>query len=381
MFNIVNGELVELSEQQYDTESVLQELLEKHPDLMPGNQISPGRPRKWLLVRREMGIPDSEDASDRWSIDHVFLDQDGTPTLVEVKRSTDTRIRREVVGQMLDYAANAVVHWPVEKLQAEFEARCRDSNSSPNEKLEEILGDRTDESDFWLMVKTNLQAGKVRLLFIADEIPSELRRIIEFLNEQMDPAEVLGVEIKQFVGGGVQSLVPRVIGQTVEAENRKGKKREKKQWDEASFMAELNAQSGEAVCGLVVNVLSWAKSHNVRLWWGQGAVEGSVFLMLDTQSSAQYLCVFLTSGKIQIPFGWMKKYPPYDSSKCRDQLREKLNQVEGISISGDAIEKWPRVDLNDLVKSASVERLIGVMEWSLQLIKSTELAAGSRSNN
>ena len=28
------------------------------------------------------------------------------PTLVEVKRSSDTRIRREVVGQMLDYAAN-----------------------------------------------------------------------------------------------------------------------------------------------------------------------------------------------------------------------------------------------------------------------------------
>ena len=31
------------------------------------------------------------------------------PTLVEVKRSSDTRIRREVVGQMLHYAANAVV--------------------------------------------------------------------------------------------------------------------------------------------------------------------------------------------------------------------------------------------------------------------------------
>jgi hypothetical protein len=31
------------------------------------------------------------------------------PTLLEVKRSSDTRIRREVVGQMLDYAANGVV--------------------------------------------------------------------------------------------------------------------------------------------------------------------------------------------------------------------------------------------------------------------------------
>ena len=29
-------------------------------------------------------------------VDHVFLDKDGIPTLVEVKRSGDTRIRRQV---------------------------------------------------------------------------------------------------------------------------------------------------------------------------------------------------------------------------------------------------------------------------------------------
>ena len=46
------------------------------------------------------------------------------PTLVEVKRSDDTRIRREVVGQMLDYAANGVVYWPAERLRADFESRC-----------------------------------------------------------------------------------------------------------------------------------------------------------------------------------------------------------------------------------------------------------------
>jgi hypothetical protein len=37
----------------------------------------------------------------------LIIDQHAIPTLVEVKRSTDTRIRREVVSQMLDYAANA----------------------------------------------------------------------------------------------------------------------------------------------------------------------------------------------------------------------------------------------------------------------------------
>jgi hypothetical protein len=37
----------------------------------------------------------------------------------------------------------------------------------------------------------------------------------------MDPAEVLAVEIKQYVGGESKVLVPRVMGQTVEAQRKK----------------------------------------------------------------------------------------------------------------------------------------------------------------
>ena len=71
-------------------------------------------------------MPSEEGGVLRWSVDHLFLDQDAIPTIVEVKRSRDTRIRREVVGQMLDYAANAVVYWPVETVRAEFEANHED---------------------------------------------------------------------------------------------------------------------------------------------------------------------------------------------------------------------------------------------------------------
>ena len=78
-----------------------------------------------------------------------------------------------------------------------------------------------DPEEFWRKVKTNLQAGKVRLVFVADEIPAELRRIVEFMNGQMDPAEVLAVEIKQYVGEESKVLVPRVMGQTVEAQRKK----------------------------------------------------------------------------------------------------------------------------------------------------------------
>ncbi len=94
-----DGELVPMTEQDYDSEDLLQELLARYPDLLAGDQMNSQRPRRWLLVSREHGAPDREGGYDRWAVDHLFLDQDGVPTLVEVKRSTNTQLRREVVGQ------------------------------------------------------------------------------------------------------------------------------------------------------------------------------------------------------------------------------------------------------------------------------------------
>src|SRR6516164_9589575 len=119
------GDLVEMKEQPYDTEALLQELLAKYPNLLAGDQMDTASPRRWLLVSREMGVPSEEEGGDRWSLDHLFLDQDAIPTLIEVKRSRDTRIRREVIGQMLDYAANAVVYWSVEAIQARHMESCQ----------------------------------------------------------------------------------------------------------------------------------------------------------------------------------------------------------------------------------------------------------------
>jgi predicted transport protein len=222
---LIQGEdqLIEMGEKPYDSEALLQKLLAKFPDLLAGGQIDTDSPRHWLLIKREMGIPAEEAGGDRWSVDHLFLDQDGIPTLVEVKQSSDTRIRRAVVGQMLDYAANAVVYWPVETIRAEYEKTCDADGVDSMDRLAKFLED-ADPEDFWQQVKTNLQAGNIRMLFVADVIPPELRQVVEFLNKQMDPAEVLAVEIKQYVKDGMKTLVPRVIGQTAEAETRKGGK-------------------------------------------------------------------------------------------------------------------------------------------------------------
>ena len=167
------------------------------------------------MVGREAALPDDEDAGGRWSVDHLFLDQEAVPTLVEVKRSSDTRIRREVVGQMLDYAANGVVYWPLEQLRELFARRCERDGQDPDLVISEVAGEEADVEDFWVRVGENLRAGRVRMVFVSDEIPRELRRVVEFLNGQMNPAEVIAIEVKQYFGAdGTKTLVPRVIGQT-----------------------------------------------------------------------------------------------------------------------------------------------------------------------
>jgi len=106
------GDLVPMEESSYVQETNLQRLLVRYPDLLPRDQISPGEPRRWLLVAREMAVPGDEmEERGRWSLGHLFLDQDGIPTFVECKRASDTRARRDVVAQMLDYAANGTEYW------------------------------------------------------------------------------------------------------------------------------------------------------------------------------------------------------------------------------------------------------------------------------
>jgi hypothetical protein len=263
-----DGGLVEMKEQEYASEDLLQKFLADYPNLLAGDQIDATEPRRWLLVAREVSLASEEDGAGRWSVDHLFLDQDAIPTIVEVKRSTDTRIRREVVGQMLDYAANAVVYWPVETLRAWFEA----NREVPEQDLMDFLEDlEADLEEFWQKVKTNLQAGKLHLIFVADEIPTELRRVVEFLNQQMDPAEVLAVEIKQYVSqnSNLKTLVPRVIGQTAEAQQRKASTaRGSRRRDEGSFFRELEAVRGVDEAKVARSIFEWAKSKASWISWG-----------------------------------------------------------------------------------------------------------------
>ena len=214
IYTRADGKMEELREQSFgnDPEGVLQELIAQHPDLLSGEQLSPENPLRWILITREQGIAEEAGAGNRWSVDHLLIDQDARPTLVEVKLSRNPEIRRAVVGQLLEYAAHARRSWDADDLRRTFEAQ-----PDWEDTLRALLegDDEPDPDEFWRSVKTNLRASNLRLLFVADTIPGPLAQVVEFLNEQMRDVDVLAVEIKRYVGGGRETFVPRVIGRSV----------------------------------------------------------------------------------------------------------------------------------------------------------------------
>jgi hypothetical protein len=359
-----DNQLIEMTEQKYESEDFLQELLAKYPNLLAGNQIDSNSPRRWLFISRELGIPAEEEGGDRWAVDHLFLDQDGIPTLVEVKRSSDTRLRREVVGQMLDYAANAIVYWPVETIRNKFEANYEGNHVDPETSLTEVLGTDIDQAEFWQKVKTNLQAGKVRLVFVADEIPSELRRVVEFLNEQMDPAEVLAVEISQFVAEGLRTLVPRVFGQ-----KEKGIP-PSRQWDESSFFNELLNKRGSDEYEVAKKIFEWGEANKLRKWWGKGRISGSFCPIIDHEGIDFPLILVWTSGNIQIQFGVLKTRRPFDVESKRIELLHRFNEIPGISIPEDAFDRYPGVPLSMFKKESTLRQFLETLDWFVQEVKS-----------
>lgn len=354
------NELLPMVETAYVSEDVVQELVARFPELLAGDQLPGAVARRWLLVGREASLPAEEDGAGRWSVDHLFLDQDAVPTLVEVKRSSDTRIRREVVGQMLDYAAHAVVYWPLERLRATFERRCEDEGLDPEAELTAVLEPGAEGEQFWEQAGANLKAGRVRLVFVADEVPAELRRVVEFLNGQMD-AEVVAVEVKQYAGEGARTLVPRLIGQTAASESRKGR-REARQWDEASFLAELERTHGRGEVAVARELLAWARGQRMRVTWGRGRVEGSFIPVLDHGGQSHYPLAVYTSGRCEIQFQWLR--PPFDDPELRRAFLRRVNQIPGVHFPEDAITRRPRVLLSLLAADPEALRvLLQALEW------------------
>ena len=348
--------LTPMTETAYEREDDLQALLADYPDLLPGDQIDPENPRRWLLVARELGVPGSEEETGRWSLDHLFLDQDGTPTFVECKRAADTRARREVVAQMLDYAANGISYWKMDSLrQAAAESAQKRGELLDDEILRLIDSDDPSQiNEYWMKVEEKLRSSNVRLIFVADVIPSELRKLVEFLNEQMNTVDVMAVEAKQFVGENLTTIVPRLVGMT---ESARDKKRQTSRG--STNREEMLAKCSPEAAQFFSNILDHAEESRHTVYWGSVGFSIRVY-MPDVESFAS-IAYGYPPNRFQVYFAHL----PFDEKQVI-KLRKEILALGGFKEA----PKTLTLDLNP-ENTQKAKKAYDLMEQRVQELSSS----------
>ncbi len=171
-----------LVEEPFAKELVLQDLLEKHPELIPSDEII-GNP-SFLMVQRELPVSTG-------FIDHFLIDQMMVPTVIETKVN-NPEIRRKIIGQGYEYLTSLSLEFTGKQI-VEYTKRYwkGDFDRMVKEKLDL---DKLNEKE----IDRNLKRPRLRLIFAADFIPRELRKFIEFINNASRGIDVYALQIEQF---------------------------------------------------------------------------------------------------------------------------------------------------------------------------------------
>ncbi len=165
---------------------------------------------------------------------------------------------------MLEYATHAR-YWRVNQMRSLFEDSCPASDPSGAIAIAALLraDSEPDVDAFWDDVQTNLKARKIRLLFVADQIPDSLANVVQFINEEMGNVRAFAVEIKQFRdGGSMQTLVPRLFGR---AAARASSGSRSTTTNEAEFLARFPSEASRNAAKLL---LQETRAAGARIEWG-----------------------------------------------------------------------------------------------------------------
>lgn len=327
----------------------MQALIARHPAVITDEDGD------LLLIKREQVIADSEDSRGRWSLDHLFVTAGAVPVLVEIKRASDTRLRREVVGQMLDYAANAAAYWKPGGLAATFAQTCATAGEDPDEMFARFLPG-ANPAEFWEQVDANFSAGRMKLVFVADKIPSELARIVEFLNEQMR-ADVRAVELAWFesADGALTTLTPRIIGATERARSAKaGETRPR--IDVSEWLARLQASFGEPVTMLVRTAMDRLEALGCTI--GVVGSSSALYALLPLGRRDIYP-LFITMKKasvsVDLMLGYLNRKDCFPEEADRRYWYERYEGITG-PLSSQNLNGFPGFPITALSDPDSAER-------------------------
>lgn len=159
----------------YD-EAWVQNLIAAHPEILPIAAIEPafaGAKSVCMELRTPAGYIDNVLATDR-----------GDLVLVECKLWRNPQARREVLGQIIDYAKD-LARWNFEQLDHAVRRAVAPPGATQTESLVERISspDGLDEPSLVDAISQNLRRGRFLLLIVGDGIREDVEALASFLQQ------------------------------------------------------------------------------------------------------------------------------------------------------------------------------------------------------
>ena len=152
-------------------EATLQDLLFRFPETLPIAAIDPAYAGT-VPVCKELALPSGY-------ADALYVNHLGRLTLVEFKLWRNPQARREVIGQILDYAKD-LASWDYEDLQRQVSLALGKSGNALYDLVRELYPE-LNEAEFVDNVTRHLRRGEFLLLIIGDGIQEGAANIVDFV--------------------------------------------------------------------------------------------------------------------------------------------------------------------------------------------------------
>ena len=349
IIHISKGSFKSISKQSYRNKKIggfgeksLQDLLIDFPELIPSDYINPEEPPIFVVVRSEAGVTAG-------SMDILLLDQYAVPTVVETKLIDNREIRRSVLAQGIEYLSHLQTEWSGDRFLEEAKEYWAKKEKAFEQLVQEKWGKEFD-SLYLSQLQSNIDTANMRLIIAADSIPSELRKMIEFLNNT-SKFEILGLEVALYSDEKDPEnkyLIPTLLGASEQARGRKIITRS--QWSKARFFEVVEESLLPEIKEKINNLYNFAKELTDRKPdWGTGKETGSFTVKLDIDNHLYSILSVYTDGNISINIGWNHKRLTETNKNISEKFRKEVNQIAKKNITKNSWENgWPKIALEQL---------------------------------
>ncbi len=238
----------------FQDEATLQNLIEQHPEMLPLS----GKPALIILGRE---VPLGSGYADL-----IGLEATGQVVIIEIKLAKNPDARRAVVAQILAYAAclHGTTREQFENLVSE-NLRNRD-HESLIDAVRSLQEETSEAKEFLEALDSHLQQGRFRLVFVLDDVPTELSRLVAYLEHVTDKLVIDLVAINSFNIHNTPLLVPQRVTperHEVAIKNSRNQKSGTNYPGSAKFAAAIN-QAPQEHQQLLQQLLQWAKDLEAR---------------------------------------------------------------------------------------------------------------------